>query len=53
MAGDPIPLHYRIKQCYTIHEAVELMKIYDKGPTRHTISWVSCKTGNPVSIGYN
>ena len=52
MAGDPIPLQFRVKQTYTLNEAVDLMKMYDKYPTRHSISWKDARTGSPVSIGY-
>jgi len=54
MAGDPIPLDFRVKHCYTLEEAVNLMKMYDRySITMQPIRWVSCKTGQPVSIGYN
>jgi len=50
MAGDPIPMQYRVKRVYTLNEAVELMKIYE-GHT--TINWVNVRTGQSVLIGYN
>ena len=53
MAGDPIPIQYRVKRTYTLSEAVELMKAYDKYPTRHTWNWVDVHTRQPVAIGWN
>lgn len=50
MAGDPIPIEFRIKRSYTLLEAVELMKIYD-GYTN--IRWINTRTGKPILIGYN
>jgi len=41
-------------RCYSLNEAVNLMKEMDKYPTgSRPIKWVDCKTKKPVSIGYN
>ena len=53
MAGDPIPIQWRVKIEYTLEEAVDLMKMYDKYPTQTLIQWRSVRTGKRVSIGYN
>jgi len=52
MAGDPIPFEFRVQQCYTLEEAVQVMKIYDRNPIQRQPLWKSCRTGKPVSIGY-
>ena len=40
--------------CYTFSQAIALMKEMDRQPTTgRGISLVECKTGKPVSIGYN
>ena len=51
MAGDPIPIEFRIKRVYTFLEAIELEKIYQYTNTR--INWINTRTGNPIIIGYN
>jgi len=50
MAGDPIPIEYRVNLTYTLSEAVELEKIYQYTNTR--INWVNTRTGQPVVIGW-
>lgn len=50
---DYTPIRDRVKRTYTLDEAVELMKVLDKFPTRERIKWVNAKTGKPVVIGYN
>jgi hypothetical protein len=50
---DYTPIRDRAQRTYTLDEAVDLMKMLDKFPTREHIRWVNAKTRKPVVIGYN
>jgi len=52
MAGDPIPIEYRVKRTYTLSEAADLQKIYDLAGKGDTFRWVNARTGRPGLIGY-
>ena len=51
MAGDYDSWGFTQKTWYTFDEAIEYMRIMDKGPTTRNISWED-SNGNPVTIAY-
>lgn len=50
---DFTPIRDRVQRTYTLNEAVDLMRVLDKYPTRERIRWINAKTKKPVIIGYN